>query len=84
MFMSLNIDRGSASMGALKPVADVLKQSEDNCLFAMHPQLNNNLKKNHQNLPLTTSNLSLWTREAWPVPRLPLSDHNKCFIGTKL
>ena len=44
IFLDLNVDHGSASMSALKPIADILQQSEQNCLVLMYPQAHANFK----------------------------------------
>ena len=43
-FLDLNVDHGAAAIASLKPITDMLQQSEDNCLLFMYPQTHNNLK----------------------------------------
>ena len=42
--LDLNMDHGSAAMSALKPIAEVLQQSEDNCMVLVYPQVHKNFK----------------------------------------
>ena len=37
IFFDLNIDHGSSSLSALKPIADLLHQSEDTCSVLIYP-----------------------------------------------
>ncbi|MFM7984717.1 MAG: hypothetical protein ACKPKO_35880 [Candidatus Fonsibacter sp.] len=44
IFIDLNVDHGGDAMSALKPIADILQQSGQNCLVVVYPQTHANFK----------------------------------------